>query len=707
MEPLSITTGCVGLISGIANLSMHIALFVSEVRSARKDMDAVQRELASLSLCLEALRIDCSSRRVDYPEAIRENLAQALINCDVITQQIKELLNKLSSGRLGRRIQWSFNSRDDMAKLRSGLEAHKSSIEIALTVGSIQMLCQVKRNQHAISRATTSIEDHLLTLTVQTVNIEENVGLLPQIAMELTSLRHQIAKLNQSPHGITSTLQNFVKASEDHTDTLLEPFAKEMSRLDGQEIERCYLENLATPTSLSNVNSNTTSKIFVSKATQTDPPVSSRRGSALSQGSSSPINVPRKPVSNHREPTSGSLSRMDSSETLISVVSESLTPTRAQTGNSSPFRPSTEILTQAAKATAFKDPKAIDANARASSKLSPTDRLRLNSRFLQVFSRTTGRDSACTHTELSCPHLREINQLFHEGADINFASKSTGVTALAAELGHSQKRLPIVVFLLSRGASTDDARLLGDAIRHNQGDIARLLLEYGADVDGYDARTYGTPLTIAVQRKNADIVKLLLDYGAKVDVAAPFRGIPLVTAATDNRAGIVKLLLDHGAEVDVEVDMQFRTALTAAAARGATQIVKLLLDYGAEIDKSVGGKPNALALAAGNGVASTVELLLDYGADINYGWPGVTALYRAASRDQRDIFQILMRRGALVRMKDGSAQPAYVLFGDRDWLGSRSGKDFVLLKMAEGLASHQPPQGRLVQASQQTECRNM
>ena len=89
----------------------------------------------------------------NYPEAIKENLAQALVNCDVITQQIKDLLDKLRAGRLGRRIQWASSSRDDMAKLRSSLEAHKSSIEIALTVGSIQMLCQVKRNQHAISRA--------------------------------------------------------------------------------------------------------------------------------------------------------------------------------------------------------------------------------------------------------------------------------------------------------------------------------------------------------------------------------------------------------------------------------------------------------------------------------------------------------------------------------------------------------------------------
>jgi hypothetical protein len=48
MDPFSITVGCVGLTGGIANLSSHIAQFVSEVRSARKDMEAVSSALSSL-----------------------------------------------------------------------------------------------------------------------------------------------------------------------------------------------------------------------------------------------------------------------------------------------------------------------------------------------------------------------------------------------------------------------------------------------------------------------------------------------------------------------------------------------------------------------------------------------------------------------------------------------------------------------------------
>jgi hypothetical protein len=78
MDPFSITVGCAGLIGGITNLSMHIALFVSQVRSARKDMDSVSSELVSLQLCLEALRSNFQSQRVDYPEVMRSSLPEIL-----------------------------------------------------------------------------------------------------------------------------------------------------------------------------------------------------------------------------------------------------------------------------------------------------------------------------------------------------------------------------------------------------------------------------------------------------------------------------------------------------------------------------------------------------------------------------------------------------------------------------------------------------
>ena len=53
---LAIAVACTSLISNIVTLSKQIVTFVSDFRDARKDMDAVSRELSSLSLCIEGLR---------------------------------------------------------------------------------------------------------------------------------------------------------------------------------------------------------------------------------------------------------------------------------------------------------------------------------------------------------------------------------------------------------------------------------------------------------------------------------------------------------------------------------------------------------------------------------------------------------------------------------------------------------------------------
>jgi hypothetical protein len=81
---LAITVGCASLISGIVTLSQQITTFVSSVRNARKDMDAVSRELASLKLSLEALGDDSS--KINFPESLQQNLVGVLQNCDDVTK---------------------------------------------------------------------------------------------------------------------------------------------------------------------------------------------------------------------------------------------------------------------------------------------------------------------------------------------------------------------------------------------------------------------------------------------------------------------------------------------------------------------------------------------------------------------------------------------------------------------------------------------
>jgi hypothetical protein len=135
---LAITAACASLISGVVTLSKQTSSFVSDVRAARKDMDAVSRELSSLTLCLEALRDDSS--KISFPKSLQQNLFGILRNCDDVTKEMQDLLSKLSSESLRRRMQWSLLDRDEMNKLRSRLEAHKSAIDIALDMISMYVI---------------------------------------------------------------------------------------------------------------------------------------------------------------------------------------------------------------------------------------------------------------------------------------------------------------------------------------------------------------------------------------------------------------------------------------------------------------------------------------------------------------------------------------------------------------------------------------
>lgn len=108
-------------------------------------MDAVVRELTLLKMSLMTLEDDNASRRISYPAEMKTQIHEILLNIEVITQQINDLLTLLSSGKLGRRILWAFHGQDETNKLRSSRESNKSALDMALTIGTISMLGQQKR----------------------------------------------------------------------------------------------------------------------------------------------------------------------------------------------------------------------------------------------------------------------------------------------------------------------------------------------------------------------------------------------------------------------------------------------------------------------------------------------------------------------------------------------------------------------------------
>ena len=226
MDPLSISTACVSLIATLGRIFPQIVSFVSDVRNARRDMDAVSRELHSLSLSLEYLRDD--SIKIGYPEGSHQTLITVLGNCGHVVNEIEALLNKMASGNVGRRMQWTIYGRDDMNRLRSRLEAHKSAIDIALDMVSIQLISAVKDDTQDLKADAKAIKQN----TAQISEIRQDTADLLQ---QLASLRHQIAELERHDGGQGIILQRFLDESTSYAETVTN--RADLGELSGGENE--------------------------------------------------------------------------------------------------------------------------------------------------------------------------------------------------------------------------------------------------------------------------------------------------------------------------------------------------------------------------------------------------------------------------------------------------------------------------------------
>lgn len=133
-DPLTIVGTCFSLIASIGKLSTEIYSFVSRVREAHRDLDAVLKELSSLGLCLETLRNDAMVTSKRVPPPLEHRVVLVLVNTAEVVQDMNDMLDTLSSDKFGNKMRWAIYGQADMNKLRSRLESHKASLEITLAL---------------------------------------------------------------------------------------------------------------------------------------------------------------------------------------------------------------------------------------------------------------------------------------------------------------------------------------------------------------------------------------------------------------------------------------------------------------------------------------------------------------------------------------------------------------------------------------------
>jgi hypothetical protein len=153
------------------------------------------------------------------------------------------------------------------------------------------------------------------------------------------------------------------------------------------------------------------------------------------------------------------------------------------------------------------------------------------------------------------------------------------------------------------------------AVEAGHANIFSLLIEHGADIEGYSiAFCGGSPLNWAASHGRFQIGQCLLDLGANINARTNIRNTPLINAALGGQVEFARMLLERGAVIDAQ-GYEGKTALHVAIEWGHTQAVQLLLEHGADVNVRDDDGYTSSELASLKGCQEIVELLSAYGAE--------------------------------------------------------------------------------------------
>ncbi|CAF9932351.1 hypothetical protein IMSHALPRED_008869 [Imshaugia aleurites] len=189
------------------------------------------------------------------------------------------------------------------------------------------------------------------------------------------------------------------------------------------------------------------------------------------------------------------------------------------------------------------------------------------------------------------------------------------------------------------------------AAKENAINLARLLIENGADVNSRD-RSSRIPLHLAVKYAESAMIKLLLASGTDIEAVDKLNRTPLC-AALDWKSTLetVTILLDAKANMDAK-DALGRTAIVIAIQNHLSEIAQLLLARGANIEGCDLSGETLLSTVVRYRIAWAIKLLVENGASLemrNYGDRTPLDLARDLARDttesspQRSILYLLER----------------------------------------------------------------
>lgn len=174
-----------------------------------------------------------------------------------------------------------------------------------------------------------------------------------------------------------------------------------------------------------------------------------------------------------------------------------------------------------------------------------------------------------------------------------------------------------------KGSSSIDGRFVGEnptpliaALYFGYNDIAKALINIGADINKPNDYPFYSPLMVAAESGNKEMVNVLLDKGADVNYQSKMDGITALNVTTN--AEIADIILKAKADPNMTANAACLSALQMAVINNNYDLAEVLLKYGADANHvDCNEYKPVIANAIDTGNPAIVRLLLNYNAGVN------------------------------------------------------------------------------------------
>ena len=279
---------------------------------------------------------------------------------------------------------------------------------------------------------------------------------------------------------------------------------------------------------------------------------------------------------------------------------------------------------------------------------------------------------------------KTVNLLLSKGADPQLKNcMGRNLLHAAAEGGNSSIMRSILSYDIDINSKDDEssATPLIIAVMHNHVEVAKYLLQKGADISLTTESNKRKALHIASQYGSVEAIEMLLSYDSRPDLRDGEGNTPLACAAACGQIEAVNCLLKHGADPSLKGENGW-SILHFAAQSGNVIIIETMLSKGLDIDsrgetlgltplmvsiifekleaakyllekgadeslKSTPGKISLLSIASGAGSIAAIEMLLSHGCNIDSrDSGGDTPLMHATRLGNTEVVEHLLAKGA-------------------------------------------------------------